>query len=286
MAQHLITHVAKLAHERAYRGSKGLCLVSGKKLLSDLGKQHVFEDLLLLDRAHKKIVKSVSPSPAVSGEGNVSGGVAASSIPNLRSVNVSVPLEPELLQRIAGAKDPDGILGVGTLKIPPAASIPLSENERLVVAIDASLSSAWRDTPGVFLSNLATIMRTALAFNYHSVNFCDKAIDLFDPETIRASQGALWTLPYRTTSLNVLVAHAERYNLWPAQLVLNNQRTEQPDMSVRLEAGLRNKRGVLLLVTGKPRKDFVSLQSSVLHCPFQVAVSTTLYDIRRFYDLH
>ena len=65
--------------------------MSEKNLVSDLGKQHVFEDLLLLDRFHKKISKSVPTSPALSGEENVSSRVGASSIPNLRWVNVSVP---------------------------------------------------------------------------------------------------------------------------------------------------------------------------------------------------
>ena len=272
MSQTLVSHIGKLAFERNYRNLKGLCVISGKKLLEDMNKYHVFEDVLLLDRIHKKFFPNpeeprskapITPVPAL----------------GLKSSNTPIPIEAALLQRLTCTKDAEGTYALATLKIPIPASSQFSDSESAILAIDSSVYSSSPDTPSQVLTQIGTILRSAVAFNSHSVNFCDKAPDIFSPEAIRASQGALWTLPYRMTSLTAVLAHAERAKLAPVQIVVNQDFVGEKFVS--LKAALKGKKGVVLLVTAKPRKEFTCLETRLGGAPFQVAVSDALYDLRK-----
>jgi TrmH family RNA methyltransferase len=61
--------------------------------------------------------------------------------------------------------------------------------------------------------NLGTLLRTALAFNWKGVIFLPGCCDPFNPKVLRASKGALFTLPYCRLSSSEFKNFAEERHL-------------------------------------------------------------------------
>jgi hypothetical protein len=278
----IIPHIAKLAFDRNYRNLKNLCLVSGKKLLQDLNKHHTFEDILVLDQIYKKFFSQATAAVA---EVTAPGETPITGFP-LISINTPTPIDTRLLQRLSQAKEVQGIFAVASVKLPAPSS--LVEAETALLAFDSSLFSVSEEPQTQRLANVATILRSAVAFNFHSANFCDKSPDLFSPEIVRASQGALWTLPYRHTSLAALLAHAERAKLASVQIITSSEgaglTANSRETVNNVKTVMKGKRGVLLLVTAKPRREFITLATQMSAAPFQICVSAALYDVARCLD--
>jgi TrmH family RNA methyltransferase len=87
----------------------------------------------------------------------------------------------EVLKKITGLPAPDGYAAVAAL---PAPSV-LAGAQRLLILDGLS-------DPG----NLGTLLRTALALDWDGVLFTPGTVDPFNDKALRASKGALFSLPF------------------------------------------------------------------------------------------
>lgn len=81
----------------------------------------------------------------------------------------------EILRKVSGMKNPEGI--IAEVHMPPTADRP--EGDRVVVFDGVA-------DPG----NMGTLMRTALAFGWHSVYFLPGCCDPFNEKVLRSARGA------------------------------------------------------------------------------------------------
>ena len=72
------------------------------------------------------------------------------------------------------------------------------------------------------VGELGTILRSACAFGWQAVWITHTCADPFDPVCIRASQGALFDLPYRVGSIENALKHARR-SKGIAKLLINKE---------------------------------------------------------------
>lgn len=95
-----------------------------------------------------------------------------------------VLISPEMAQKLSDTLHPEQVF----------AEVPLPKEDVLknfpLLAFDAV------SDPG----NLGTLLRTALAFNWGGIIFLPGCCDPFNPKVLRASKGALFSLPYRRLS--------------------------------------------------------------------------------------
>jgi TrmH family RNA methyltransferase len=87
----------------------------------------------------------------------------------------------EILKKITGLPSPDGYAAVAPMPKPRS----LAGCERLLILDGLS-------DPG----NLGTLLRTALALNWDGIIFTPNTVDPFNDKALRASKGALFSLPF------------------------------------------------------------------------------------------
>lgn len=151
--------------QRKYRQQEGRFLVEGIRIVEEalsLGapvETLVYApDLLVSDRA-EALVARVDPADRLA-------------------------LSGEVMASLSDRDQPQGIAAVVRIQDPPLASIPWNEDLLVVVAYQL------RD-PG----NLGAIVRTADAAGASGVVVVEPAVDLYDPQTVRATMGSLFALP-------------------------------------------------------------------------------------------
>jgi TrmH family RNA methyltransferase len=93
-------------------------------------------------------------------------------------------LSGDVFRTLSDRDEPQGIAAVIRIQDRPLAAIPLSGNLLVVVA------HQLRD-PG----NLGAIIRTADAVGASGVVVVGTSVDLYDPQTVRATMGSLFALP-------------------------------------------------------------------------------------------
>lgn len=182
-------------------------------------------------------------------------------------------LSAELFRTLSDREQPQGIAAVVRIRDRPLASIPSSGQMLVVVAVQLS-------DPG----NLGAIIRTADAAGASGVVVVEPSVDLYDPQTVRATMGSLFALPVvrlkeeqalaswlaglRAAGLPVLVvassAHAEQIHFdvdydQAVVLLVGNERHGLPD-SVRQMADL----GVRLPMAGRATSLNVSAAAAAL----------------------
>jgi len=152
----VVQELVRLASERDYRNSKRRCVVAGTKLVRDLGQRYQFHQLLL-------------PKP----DDPEAEGVRATEthVADARS-----------LRRIAQMTSFEGL--VGTLDL-PGKSQDLTD-PRLILCLDHVKD------PGL----MGTMLRTAVAFQWQAAFFLPNCCDPFHWRCVRASQGALFEIPF------------------------------------------------------------------------------------------
>ncbi len=91
---------------------------------------------------------------------------------------------PELLRALSQKEDTSELLAVAHIPKDDLNKIPLKDNP-LVVVFDSPSS------PG----NLGTIIRTCDALGVDGLIITGHAVDVYDPETVRATTGSLFSLP-------------------------------------------------------------------------------------------
>jgi TrmH family RNA methyltransferase len=117
---------------------------------------------------------------------------------------ISIASSPKF-DKLTDSQTPQGILAVVRIKKADKHESGLIKRARMVVAVD-NVSD-----PG----NAGTIIRTAAAFNYDLVVCIGECAELHNPKTVRATQGALFTIPVITISSpsRFLTLFAGQFNL-------------------------------------------------------------------------
>jgi TrmH family RNA methyltransferase len=100
-----------------------------------------------------------------------------------------VPMAADAFLRAAYREGPDGFLAVARRRERDLADFPLSEVPLLVIAVGI-------EKPG----NLGAILRTADAAGCDGLLMADPRCDPFNPNAVRASQGAFFHLPFAAVS--------------------------------------------------------------------------------------
>lgn len=90
----------------------------------------------------------------------------------------------EVLCKLAYRDRPEGLIAIATMKRKTLADIPAKSTGLYLVAETI-------EKPG----NLGSILRSADAVGATAVIVCDKRTDLFNPNVIRASTGAIFSVP-------------------------------------------------------------------------------------------
>ncbi len=93
-------------------------------------------------------------------------------------------LSAEAFRSLSDRDDPQGIAAVVRIEDRPLSALPLSAEMLVVVAYQLS-------DPG----NLGAIIRTADAAGATGVIVVTPSVDLYDPQTVRATMGSLFALP-------------------------------------------------------------------------------------------
>lgn len=112
---------------------------------------------------------------------------------------------PEIIQKISGVKNPEGVLAEVAI---PQLNFPLSLKRLLVLE--------ELNDPG----NLGTLIRTALAFGWEGVFLLGNCCDPFNDKVIRSSKGAVFRMSIQTGSIQDLkkILSTHQLSTWVADL--------------------------------------------------------------------
>ena len=109
----------------------------------------------------------------------------------------TVELAPEPMAKVAMRENPPGSIAVARQFDTRLASLKLTPSPLILIAEQV-------EKPG----NLGAMMRTADAVGADAVVVADAATDVFNPNVVRASQGALFTVPLAVASSAAAIAWA------------------------------------------------------------------------------
>jgi len=110
--------------------------------------------------------------------------------PELASRSIDIPsaevmtVTRTVFEKISYRDNPDGWLGIFPIPKTSLEDLKLSETPFVIVAESV-------EKPG----NLGAILRTADAAKVDAVLVCDPRVDLWNPNVVRASRGAVFTVP-------------------------------------------------------------------------------------------
>lgn len=151
--------------QRKYRRREGLFLVEGIRIVEealDAGapvETLIYAPELLVSQRARHLVQRVEPDQRLALSGDVFG-------------------------TLSSRDAPQGIAAAIRIEEPSLTALPLTSDLLVLVAYQL------RD-PG----NLGTIIRTADAVGATGVVVVEPSVDLYDPQTIRATMGSLFALP-------------------------------------------------------------------------------------------
>lgn len=154
-----VKHIVKLREDKRQRKEDGLILVEG------------FDELTLALRC------GFVPLTLLSAPGLAS---RALTFPNAETLTVS----DAVFEKMSYRENPDGHLGIFPMPRRALEDLTLSANP-LILILEAI------EKPG----NLGAILRTADAANADAVLVCDPRADVWNPNVIRASRGAVFAVP-------------------------------------------------------------------------------------------
>jgi len=162
----LIRRIRNLRDKR-HRRAEGLFLAEGLRILTEAREAGRLPEYLFLAQesaAHPLVQALIADVEAAGGE--------------------AIKTTPDILSKLSGKENPQAVVGVY-----PEFAIPLD-------ALDRSSATIWlvaerlRD-PG----NLGTILRTGDAVGAGALILIGECVDPFSVEAVRASMGALFTVP-------------------------------------------------------------------------------------------
>jgi TrmH family RNA methyltransferase len=160
-----VKHIVKLRDDKRQRKEDGLMLVEG-----------IDEIQLALSAGHKPRVLISAPELA-------SRGIpSAEEIAEINSESITV--SQAVFEKISYRENPDGWLAV--FPIPHTSLNDLNLGELPLVIVAESI-----EKPG----NLGAILRSADAAHADAILICDPRVDLWNPNVVRASRGAVFSVP-------------------------------------------------------------------------------------------
>jgi len=154
-----IKHIVKLREDKKQRQRDGLILVEG------------YDELTLA------LACGFKPQTLLTAPELVSQPLAVS---NAETLTVSRPV----FQKISYRENPDGWLGLFPMPKFSLDDLTLPQNPFVIVAESV-------EKPG----NLGAILRTADAAHVDALLVCDPRVDVWNPNVIRASRGAVFAVP-------------------------------------------------------------------------------------------
>jgi TrmH family RNA methyltransferase len=161
-----IKHVVKL-RERRHRDAEGVMLIEGR-------------DELALALAGSGRVYTVFICSQLFSKGDNARVLGQAQQVGAELIEVS----PAVFEKIAYRENPDGWLALAPAPRRRLSDLALPENPLLLI-VEAV------EKPG----NLGAMLRTADAAGADALILCDPATDLGNPNVVRASRGALFTVP-------------------------------------------------------------------------------------------
>ncbi|HEX9839382.1 MAG TPA: RNA methyltransferase [Anaerolineales bacterium] len=165
-----VKHIVKLRDDKRQRQKDGLMLVEGYD-----------EIQLALSAGHEPQTLLTSPE------------LTSRQIDSVTAETITV--NRAVFEKLSYRENPDGWLGI--FAIPHTSLDDLIVGEVPLVIIAESV-----EKPG----NLGAILRTADAAGVDAILVCDPRVDAYSPNVVRASRGAIFTVPVvETTSAQALV---------------------------------------------------------------------------------
>ena len=255
-----ISKLLRLGNEKQLRYAMKKCLISSKPLILDLAPNKVFSDFIVDKRP-----KADFPFK----------------FEKLHVVNSKV------LTKIGSLKNAAGGM-VATLPIPEPRRVETFDADGMLI-IDGVHDSG----------ELGTLLRSAAAFDWRTVWITHSCADPFDPVALRASQGVLFSLPYRIGSLDNAIKHSRKMKGLRKYRFIGNTETNGTPLGISEQAvsdgTIRTKSSpghCLLIQNGLVSntdnlKDFervsISDVANLRHMPLSVAGSTVMHIIRNRY---
>lgn len=183
----MITEISSLQHPLVKEWVK---LRTEKKTRIELNSVLLIGEKMVRELSRKIILKTL---------------IATRPVPEIPAQNHYL-ISDEILRKITGLPAPDGFAAIAPL--PQAQS--LANSQRILILDRLS-------DPG----NLGTLLRTALALNWDGVLFTPETVDPFNDKALRASKGALFSLPYNSQTPSEVTdfLHKERLHVYLADLV-------------------------------------------------------------------
>ncbi|MBI5951333.1 MAG: RNA methyltransferase [Chloroflexi bacterium] len=154
-----VKYIVKLREDKRQRQRDGLMLVEGR-------------DELTLALAGGLIPQMILTAPELD--------PVSMEISNAEITTVT----RAVFEKISYRDNPDGWLGIFPIPKTSLADLKLSQSPLVIVAESV-------EKPG----NLGAILRTADAAHVDALLVCDPRVDLWNPNVIRASRGAVFTVP-------------------------------------------------------------------------------------------
>jgi TrmH family RNA methyltransferase len=154
-----VKQIVKLRDDKKQRQREGLMLVEGYDEISlALSAGHVPTTLLTAPQLARRDISGVSTDV--------------------------VSVSPAVFEKMSYRENPDGWLGIFPVPRLSLEDLKLSDTPLLIVAESV-------EKPG----NLGAILRTADAAGVDAVLVCDPRVDAYSPNVVRASRGAVFTVP-------------------------------------------------------------------------------------------
>lgn len=169
----LIKHLVKLRQNRDYRYDHHTALVEGVKMIQELSKSHFF-----------KVIMATDPT----------------FIPPGIKAEETLLVTEEILHKVSGLSNPDGILGEVIVSAPAA----IDKVESLLV-LDGI------NDPG----NLGTLFRTALALGWQGIFIIGESCDPYNEKALRSARGATFRIPFKQGSWEEVSLIAQKNQLTP-----------------------------------------------------------------------
>jgi RNA methyltransferase, TrmH family len=170
----LIKHIVKLRDDKKQRQRDGLMLVEGWDEIN-----------LALASGHQPQTLLTAPE------------LASRQIENVHTEIITV--NRAVFEKISYRENPDGWLAI--FPIPKISLEDLILNDSPLLIIAESI-----EKPG----NLGAILRTADAAGVDALIVCDPRVDLYNPNVVRASRGALFAVPCLETSNESTLAFLQK----------------------------------------------------------------------------
>ncbi|MBN2376955.1 MAG: RNA methyltransferase [Sedimentisphaerales bacterium] len=200
----LVRQVATLRDKRRSRETLGQFLIEGdRELYHAVQGGVVIEQLffcpeLITDNQHFNCQEQIDS--IISSGQNLDKRISSS--------QDLVAVSPQVYARIAYREKVEGLVAIARQPDLSLADLKLSPQPLLLVV-------QGLEKPG----NLGALLRTADAVGVDAVLVCDAQLDLYNPNVIRSSLGAIFTLPVLSVTLADAVAWLENHKI---QIILSS----------------------------------------------------------------